>query len=302
MKQEHLKFRPLQASDLHTLYNILSSKSVSHGLHWAPSYEELLGAYQTDWQDPDEAHYLMLIQNTPVGWLKLNGLCGPELWISMLAIAPEYQGKHLGRAALDFAEAAAKERHFGRLNIQTTVDNLSAVALYIRSGFRLVHYDARQNRYGFSKSLDTSMAFRLLTANDADWLGAAEFARICSWRAGTMLADFMEQGHFSDWERVLIAKDGDKIAGFCTVQKRDCIPGLSYTPYISTLFVAEPYRGRRLSERLIDHASNYLKALGFHRVYLISDHIGLYEKYGFQVVDRQKAPWGEVEKVYQKII
>ena len=36
-------------------------------------------------------------------------------------------------------------------------------------------------------------------------------------------------------------------------------------------------------------------SLGFERVYLVSDHRGLYEKYGFAAVDAYPAPWDEEE-------
>jgi hypothetical protein len=32
------------------------------------------------------------------------------------------------------------------------------------------------------------------------------------------------------------------------------------------------------------------------KVYLVSDHENLYEKYGFRVIDRKTAPWGSEEK------
>ncbi|MDO4298341.1 MAG: hypothetical protein Q4C59_07700 [Lachnospiraceae bacterium] len=41
-----------------------------------------------------------------------------------------------------------------------------------------------------------------------------------------------------------------------------------------------------------------MKYQGFEEVYLVSDHVNLYEKYGFSVVDRKMAPWGEEEKIY----
>ena len=61
------------------------------------------------------------------------------------------------------------------------------------------------------------------------------------------------------------------------------------------MFVGESHRGHRLSQRLIDAAANYAASLGFARVYLVSDHRGLYEKYGFIAVDAYPAPWDEEE-------
>lgn len=146
------------------------------------------------------------------------------------------------------------------------------------------------------------MYITTITPTDAIWNTVIDYAKNCSWRAGSALAAAMANGDFSDWERVIIALDNETICGFCTAAKTDCIPDVSYTPYIGYLFVDEAFRGNRLSEKLIRHAMGYLQSVGFCEVYLVSDHINLYEKYGFQVIDRKLAPWGSEEKIYRKQI
>ena len=49
---------------------------------------------------------------------------------------------------------------------------------------------------------------------------------------------------------------------------------------------------------MIQYSMNYLKSIGFDRVHIVSDHDHLYEKYGFEIVDRKISPWGSVEKIY----
>ena len=142
------------------------------------------------------------------------------------------------------------------------------------------------------------MTFELLTASSEKWSSLIQYAEACSWSAGKALAQAMKNNAFSDWERVLAALDGEKICGYCTIAKTDCIPDVSYTPYIGFLFVDENCRGRRLSQQMIQFSMEYLKSLGFPAVYLVSDHENLYEKYGFRVIDRKKAFWGPLEKVY----
>ena len=48
------------------------------------------------------------------------------------------------------------------------------------------------------------------------------------------------------------------------------------------------------------YAIDYLKTVGFDKVYIVSDHENLYEKYGFSVTDRKTAPWGSEEKIYMQ--
>lgn len=139
-----------------------------------------------------------------------------------------------------------------------------------------------------------------ITSSDELWEQVITFARNCSWRAGKSLSEDMSRHIFTDWERVIVALNGGRIAGYCTVSRKDCIPDVPYTPYIGYLFVEENYRGCRLSQRLISYAMSYLKTLGFYHVFLVSDHVNLYEKYGFQVIDKKLAPWGEIEKIYRQ--
>ena len=146
------------------------------------------------------------------------------------------------------------------------------------------------------------MEFKELTAGCREWNIVADYADNCSWGAGKTLAKAMRENDFTDWERVIAAFEQGQIAGFCTVTRTDCIPDVKYTPYIGFMFVDENYRGRRLSEKLIMNAMEYLKGLGFREVYLVSDHINLYEKYGFEVIDRKMAPWGEEEKIYVTVL
>lgn len=142
------------------------------------------------------------------------------------------------------------------------------------------------------------MNFLTITPADAMWEKVSQFALNCSWSAGKNLSRDMSDNAFSDWERVIVALNDSDIAGYCTVAKKDCIPNVPYTPYIGYMFVDERYRGNRMSQKLISHAMSYLKVLGFQQVFLVSDHENLYEKYGFKVIDRKLAPWGEIEKIY----
>ena len=145
------------------------------------------------------------------------------------------------------------------------------------------------------------MEFRIITPENELWRRTRDYAEKCSWRAGQSLARAMDSNMFGEWERVIVALDNDKISGYCTVAREDCIRDVDYMPYIGYIFVGEEYRGKRVSQRLIECAMEYLKSVGFDRVYIVSDHVNLYEKYGFHVVDCKIAPWGAEEKIYMQV-
>ncbi|MBP3656260.1 MAG: GNAT family N-acetyltransferase [Clostridia bacterium] len=146
------------------------------------------------------------------------------------------------------------------------------------------------------------MEFRLMTQEDPWWAGVMAYAAACPWSAGPALARDMERGAFAGFERVLAAIDGGRVCGFCTVTARDCLPDAPYTPYIGFVFVDEACRGHRLSERMIRAAEAYLAQAGFCEVYLVSDHVNLYEKYGFEAIGQGRAFWGGMETIYRRAL
>jgi len=134
------------------------------------------------------------------------------------------------------------------------------------------------------------MHYKTITSSDELWYKVRNYAESCSWRAGKALANAMDNNAFQEWERVIVAIDNEKICGYCTVAKTDCIPDVSYTPYIGFMFVDDMYRGNRLSQQLICYAMDYLKSVGFEKVYLVSDH----KHFGFTVQEEEKnvdTPW-----------
>lgn len=127
-----------------------------------------------------------------------------------------------------------------------------------------------------------AITFKALDETSEDWNKYAKKISEVSWRAGTSLAEKMNNRFFSDWERVIVGISGDELACFCTVSKEDGLTDNSFTPFIGYVFVGETYRGKRVSEQLLSYTETYLKELGFQSIYIVSGEIGLYEKYGYK--------------------
>lgn len=89
---------------------------------------------------------------------------------------------------------------------------------------------------------------------------------------------------FTDWETMFVALVNNQIVGMASIAKTDYYPMPEIYPWVSSIFAAEEYRGHRISERLIEAANQYAKSLGFKETYIPSEHIGLYEKYGYHYV------------------
>ena len=133
------------------------------------------------------------------------------------------------------------------------------------------------------------------------WQKTAAFARECSWRAGPYLAERMEKEAFTGRERVIACLDGERVAGFCTFSEKDSLPdGDAHTPFIGFVFVDEAYRGKRLSQRMIDRACLHAADLDYDAVYIVSGEKGLYEKYDFQKIGDVKTVHGTVEQLFRR--
>lgn len=87
---------------------------------------------------------------------------------------------------------------------------------------------------------------------------------------------------FTDWETMFVAVADGQIVGMASIMKTDYYPLPEIYPWISSVFVTESYRGHRISEKLINFANDYAKENGFKRTYIPTEHIGLYEKYGYR--------------------
>lgn len=141
-----------------------------------------------------------------------------------------------------------------------------------------------------------------LQYNDEYWNKAIDFAENCSWIAGKHLAQMMRENHFTDWESVFLAMEDDYICGYCTLLKEDYYPENRYSPWVSSLFVTENARGKRLSHKLIEVAIAYARGVGFSKVYTPSDMEGFYEKCGYQPIDKLENYDGDFETIFMREI
>lgn len=106
---------------------------------------------------------------------------------------------------------------------------------------------------------------------------------------------------FSCFYSVVPIADGT-IVGMASFMKTDYYPLPEIYPWISTTFVSEEYRRHRISQRLIDFANDYAKACGFEVTYIPSEHVRLYEKFGYSYVKDIVNYGNGVDRLYFKRI
>jgi len=128
--------------------------------------------------------------------------------------------------------------------------------------------------------------------------------KACDWGAGQWLGDLLEQGIFhetvGDGALVPMLTDGEKLVSFCTLAPRDEIWPTDLTPWIGFVYTFPEYRGKHYAGRVLEYCESMATIMGKEKVYLSTDHIGLYEKYGYEFLNIQTTPNGEEARVYYK--
>ena len=76
--------------------------------------------------------------------------------------------------------------------------------------------------------------------------------------------------------------DGDRIIGGLGVIANDFHDRKDLAPNVCAVYTEEAYRRRGIAGRLLNLACDDLKAKGISPVYLVTDHTGFYERYGWE--------------------
>lgn len=90
-----------------------------------------------------------------------------------------------------------------------------------------------------------------------------------------------------------------KIVAGAGLITNDFISRMDLWPWLAALYVEEECRGCALGRELIRHALDEAARLGFDNLYLCTDHIGYYEKYGFTAIAEGFHPWGDRSRIYR---
>jgi GNAT superfamily N-acetyltransferase len=96
----------------------------------------------------------------------------------------------------------------------------------------------------------------------------------------------------------LLEKD-DEIIGCAGLVTNDFISRMDLYPWICAVFIEQNYRGNAYASLLIEKAKIDAIEAGFKYLYLCTEHIGFYEKYGFEYIGQGYHPWNEASRIYK---
>lgn len=78
--------------------------------------------------------------------------------------------------------------------------------------------------------------------------------------------------------------DHDTMIGFISLFRYDGDKEKELTPWYATMYVKEEYRGKGYSKKLNDAILEEAKQLGYQKVYLKSELLNYYEKFGAEYI------------------
>ncbi len=138
-----------------------------------------------------------------------------------------------------------------------------------------------------------------LSENKNNWLSQI---KNCDWSAAKFLAEIIDDGRFyillGKSSRLFLLADGNQLVSFCTLSERDDIPDTELTPWIGFVYTLPQYRGNRYAGRLLKHAADCAGSCGYKHIYISTNEIGLYEKYGCKFWKTMTDSNGEPSRIY----
>ena len=139
--------------------------------------------------------------------------------------------------------------------------------------------------------------------NKEHWINEIERS---DWRAGAFLGRLLRNDEFFDAvgkdSRVILLTEGDELISYCTLAEKDDIQPTDLTPWVGFVYTFPEHRGHRYAGLLFDEVERLAKEWQVTDVYLSTNHIGLYEKYGWEFFDMMDDMDGEPSRVYVKKI
>lgn len=98
-----------------------------------------------------------------------------------------------------------------------------------------------------------------------------------------VMNDYLD--HQTEYGWYLCLDDQDRIAAGLGVIANDFHECPDLSPNICAVYTEEKYRGKRIAGRLLNLAVEDLRDHGISPVYLVTDHTGFYERYGWKFLE-----------------
>lgn len=141
------------------------------------------------------------------------------------------------------------------------------------------------------------------TTEQAYWLAQVKRS---DWRAGQYLHRVLSEGKlqelYGETTLVYLLTQERELVAFCILAEQDNVHAPDYTPWIGFVYTFPAFRGHRHMGQLLKKAEQTAWERGAEAVYLSTEEIGLYERYGYSFYRTMRDRDGEETCVYRKVL
>lgn len=226
-------------------------------------------------------------------------------WLACLYVAEEFRGNNIG---VELMQHAIREtRKMGHASLYLTSD---LEGYYEKNGW--VHLSNGFSIFGEETKI---YAAKTLASPDLDECFIIRSVKECSnrrdefiqyiseaWPAVKNLVIAQIDGSISTFTHLpltFIMFKNERIIGFYQLIEQENLIRKDFSPWIAPLFIDKNERGKALGAVLLQHARKTAGQMGYEKVYLTTDHIQYYEKYGFREIGLSNFEWGRPSKIYE---
>jgi N-acetylglutamate synthase-like GNAT family acetyltransferase len=96
----------------------------------------------------------------------------------------------------------------------------------------------------------------------------------------------------------LLIKD-EEIIGCAGLISNDFVSRMDLKPFLCALYIKDEYRGNNYASLLINKIKEDTFKYGYNNLYICTDHIGFYEKHGFEYIGIGYHPWNSTSRIYR---
>ena len=140
--------------------------------------------------------------------------------------------------------------------------------------------------------------------SDINKIEYLEQIRNSDWKAGKFLVKLVENGSFFKLcgadSRIFVLLNDDKIVSYCTFAHQDEINAPDMYPWIGFVYTFKEYRGKRMMGKVFNYIFELAIKENHKQIYLSTDKVGLYEKYGFEYYTNMLDITGNDSRIYIK--
>jgi len=226
----------------------------------------------------------------------------------LFSIADEYQNQgyitEAGKALIDWAFENTPAKYLVAI---VKLDNPASIRVIEKIGFvydgeRRIDYDGTMTDFHYYR-LEKAEHPRIISVREhPEYLNRAVDYFSSKWGIDRKIyEDSISDGIATEkpLPRWYLMLKGDEIIGSYGLIENDFMVRKDLMPWLCALYIEESERGKMLGSRLLAHGQQEACKYGFQKVYLCTDHVGYYEKYGWRFFGMEASEWGSDTRVYE---